>query len=226
MHRPPSTSSSPAPTLPERRGTALLEFRGLTVRFGDHVVLDRLDLALEAGRAVAVVGPNGAGKSTALRCAVGAEAPTSGEVLFDGAPLDETSPAFRASVAAALDDAASFPDLSVVEHLLVVAWAHGVDDPAVVDAAVVDCGLRSVRDNLPATLSSGQARRLALASCLVRPRRALVLDEPEQRLDESGHDWLRERLLAEKAAGTAVLFASHHSALVDAVADNVVTVAP
>ncbi|MDT5035073.1 MAG: type transport system ATP-binding protein, partial [Micromonosporaceae bacterium] len=64
-----------------------------------------------------------------------------------------------------------------------------------------------------------QRRRLALASCFVRPRRLLVLDEPEQRLDVRGRAWLADRLQREKAAGTSVLMASHDEELVDAVAD-------
>jgi ATPase subunit of ABC transporter with duplicated ATPase domains len=72
---------------------------------------------------------------------------------------------------------------------------------------------------VPPTLSSGQRRRLALASCFVRPRRLLVLDEPEQRLDALGKQWLTEQLGREKKQGAAVLMASHDPELVDAVAD-------
>src|SRR6266545_1005247 len=86
-------------------------------------------------------------------------------------------------------------------------------------SALTELGLDGARDQLPATLSSGQRRRLALASCFVRPRRLLVLDEPEQRLDTRGRAWLADRLRAEKAAGTAVLMASHDPDLVDAVAN-------
>jgi ATPase subunit of ABC transporter with duplicated ATPase domains len=75
---------------------------------------------------------------------------------------------------------------------------------------------------LPGTLSSGQKRRLALASAFVRPRRLLVLDEPEQRLDHAGLEWLAQRLNAEKAQGLAVLLVSHDANLVEAVADSVV----
>lgn len=84
---------------------------------------------------------------------------------------------------------------------------------------VAELGLVRVADQLSATLSSGERRRLALASCLVRPRRLLILDEPEQRLDTAGRRWLVERLRGEKAAGSAVLFASHDEQVVGAVAD-------
>jgi ABC-type multidrug transport system ATPase subunit len=196
----------------------VLTVRGLTRRFGTHVVLDGIDFSVEAGSIVVVLGPNGAGKTTLLRCIVGADRADAGEILFEGRPLDETEGEVRAGMAAALDDIDFFPDLSVVEHLELLAFAHGGDGTAVAEV-LGELGLGSARDQLPATLSSGQLRRLALASCFVRPRRLLVLDEPEQRLDVHGRRWLAERLLSEKAAGTAVLMASHDPELVERVAD-------
>jgi ABC-type multidrug transport system ATPase subunit len=124
----------------------------------------------------------------------------------------------RAIVAAALDDIDFFPDLSVVEHLELLSFAHG-GSAEPVEEVLTELGLARARDQLPATLSSGQRRRLALASCFVRPRRLLVLDEPEQRLDVGGRAWLADRLRRERAAGTAVLMASHDADLIEAVAD-------
>jgi ABC-type multidrug transport system ATPase subunit len=133
--------------------------------------------------------------------------------------VHETDARVRAGIATALDDIDFFPDISVVEHLELLAFAHGGDGSEVPEV-LAELGLDPARDQLPATLSSGQRRRLALASCFVRPRRLLVLDEPEQRLDVRGRDWLAERLLREKAAGTAVLMASHDPELVERVADQ------
>ncbi|MET1073600.1 MAG: ABC transporter ATP-binding protein [Umezawaea sp.] len=204
---------------------ALLDVRRLTKAFGGLTVLRQVSFKLHPGRATAIVGPNGAGKSTLLHCVVGSAAADSGAVLFDGAVLKESSADVRAAVASVLDDFDFFPDLSVAEHLGLYAHAHGTDEPDDVVAEVLDdLGLEAVADQLPATLSSGQRRRLALASCFVRPRRLLVLDEPEQRLDVAGRLWLAERLLAEKAAGVAVLLATHDAALLEAVADDRVDV--
>lgn len=197
----------------------LLEVRGLTRRFGAHTVFEDVEFELEEGAALALLGPNGAGKSTLLRCIVGADEADEGEVLFDGRPFDETEPGVRAALATVLDDVEFFPDLSAIEHLELHARAHGQSGDAV-EQVLVDLGLGSARDQLPATLSSGQRRRLALASCFVRPCRMLLLDEPEQRLDRAGRLWLAERLVREKDSGTAILLASHDPELVDVVADH------
>lgn len=201
-------------------GEALLELSGLTRRFGSLEVLSGVDVTLRAGQAAAVVGPNGSGKSTLLRCVVGADAPDAGEVRLDGRVVRESDPRFRAAVASLLDDMDFFPDLSVSEHLELLARAHGAPNPAEeIAAALIELRLDGAADQLPITLSSGQRRRLALASCLVRPRRLLLLDEPEQRLDTGGRRWLAKRLIREKAFGCAILMATHDDELVYEVSD-------
>lgn len=200
---------------------AVLQVTDLRRQYGDLVILDRVSLSVDEGQIAVVVGPNGSGKTTLLRCVVGADRPDAGEVLIDGRRSDEADPAVRAAVAAALDDIDFFPDLSVAEHLELTAYAHGVAGDGVAEV-VAELGLDRVRDQLPATLSSGQRRRLALASCLVRPHRLLILDEPEQRLDADGRAWLADRLLRERAAGVAVLIASHHAELTERIADTII----
>lgn len=148
----------------------LLCVHAVTRAFGALTVLDRIGFSLGAGECAAVVGPNGAGKSTLLRCVVGADRPDSGTITLDGAVVDEASAAMRAAVACSLDDPGCFPDLSVVEHLALCAVAHGVErHEELVARTLTDAGLDRVRDQLPPTLSSGQRRRLSLASCFVRP---------------------------------------------------------
>ena len=200
-----------------------LTVRGLIRTFGEVQLFSGLDIDVEPGTAVALVGPNGTGKTTVLRCITGADQPTDGTIEFNGQALDERSPAVRADLAIVMDDIDFFPDLSVVEHLDLIARAHSVTDAeAVVDAVLAELDLLGPAGQLPGTLSSGQRRRLALASAFVRPRRLLILDEPEQRLDEAGLEWLARRLLAEKRDGLAILMASHNAALVRRIADHVI----
>jgi len=201
----------------------LLRVRGLSRHFGEHEVVKDLDLDVMAGTAVALIGPNGSGKSTVLRCITGTDKPSDGTVHLDGRKLDERDPRIRSALAVVMDDIDFFPDLSVVEHLDLFARAHGVDDADdLVDEVLHDVGLMEQSGQLPGTLSTGQRTRLALASAFVRPRRLLVLDEPEQRLDKQGLGWLAERLNADKAGGLGILMASHDQSLIEAVADRTV----
>jgi ABC-type multidrug transport system ATPase subunit len=201
----------------------LLRVRGLRRRFGDVDVVADFNLDVRAGKAVALTGRNGSGKSTVLRCITGADRPTAGTVELDGVKVDERSPKIRRDLAVVMDDMDFFPDLSVVEHLDLFAQAHRVEDvEAVVDAVLQEVGLVPQSAQLPGTLSSGQRRRLALASAFVRPRRLLVLDEPEQRLDRAGLDWLAEGLNADMGDGLGIMLASHDEGLIVAVADRTV----
>ena len=208
-----------------RRNT-VLKVTHLTKSYGDNTIVDNFNLVVHEGEAIALTGRNGAGKSTVLRCIIGADRPTEGSVEVCGVRMSETNPDIRRNVATVIDDLDFFPDLSVVEHLDLLARAHGLPDPdATVDEVLKEVQLVPQAGQLPGTLSSGQRRRLALATAFVRPRKLLVLDEPEQRLDTEGVQWLAQRLQAERARGLAILMASHEPSLVKAVATREVRLA-
>ena len=205
------------------RKTPVLKVTNLTKAFGPVVIVDGFNLEVAAGEAVALTGRNGAGKSTVLRCLVGADRPDDGTIEVNGTPVSETNPQIRRDVATVIDDLDFFPDLSVVEHLDLLARAHGIPDAdAAVDEVLHEVQLVPQSGQLPGTLSSGQRRRLALATAFIRPRKLLILDEPEQRLDTEGLEWLAARLVAERQRGLAIVMASHEPMLVERVATRIV----
>ena len=205
------------------RKTPVLKVTNLTKAFGPVVIVDGFNLEVAAGEAVALTGRTGAGKSTVLRCLVGADRPDDGTIEVNGTPVSETNPQIRRDVATVIDDLDFFPDLSVVEHLDLLARAHGIPDAdAAVDEVLHEVQLVPQSGQLPGTLSSGQRRRLALATAFIRPRKLLILDEPEQRLDTEGLEWLAARLVAERQRGLAIVMASHEPMLVERVATRIV----
>lgn len=205
------------------RAHPAISVRKASRRFGDLCVFSDVNFDVTAGRCCAIVGANGAGKSTLLRCVIGADRLDHGSITVRGIPVDESSAAFRAAVAAVVGEPALFAHLTAHEHLQLVGVAHGVTDPYDSATRILDeVGLVEIADQLPVTMSSGQRHRLALGSALARPRKILVLDEPEQHLDTGGRAWLVEAINAEKHAGTAVLLVSHDHNLVTAVADETV----
>lgn len=196
----------------------VLKAEGLKKAYGPVTIVEGFNLQVREGEAVALVGRNGAGKSTVLRCLVGADRPDEGTVTICGNRMSETNPQIRRDLATVIDDLDFFPDLAVVEHLDLLARAHGIDHPDdLVDDVLEEVQLVQQAGQLPATLSSGQRRRLALATAFVRPRRVLVLDEPEQRLDVEGVEWLGRRLKDDMRDGLAVVLASHEPSLVEAI---------
>ena len=202
----------------------LLEVTDLEVGYG-LPVCPPISLAVAPGEVVAVIGANGSGKSTLLRTVVGLLNPLSGTLQMLGAGLDERSATFRASVASELGDEAFFPSLTVREHLLLTCYGHGVDDPDdVIDHQLEVFGLTERSTALPAALSSGQRRRLALAAAFARPRSLMILDEPEQRLDAAIRDALAGWLVEEREAGGSVLMATHDPVLLATAATRVLAI--
>jgi ABC-type multidrug transport system ATPase subunit len=216
------STPTPAGAGPAPGDAVLLHLDGVSRTYGDFAALQPLDLSVSAGECVALMGPNGSGKSTLLRIAAGRDRPTTGTVDFDGRPLSEEGLHARARIAVVGDSSGCYPDLTVREHLMLVAVGHGVGDPGDwVTWALADRRLTEKASALPSSLSSGQMQALLLASALVRPRELLILDEPEQRLDPQARRDLAERIEAERADRVAILLATHHTDLALAVADRV-----
>jgi len=203
---------------------ALLELSGVSRSYADRHALLPTDLTVASGQCVAVLGANGSGKSTLLRIAAGRDTPSTGQVSYAGRRMTADDPVVRTEIAVVGDLVSAYPDLTVREHLLLVAVAHGAGRSAgpLADRALRECRLDGHAAALPPSLSSGQQQALQLAAMLVRPRRLMVLDEPEQRLDPAARRWLAGLLRAEKAAGAALLLATHHAELAAAVADYVI----
>jgi ABC-type multidrug transport system ATPase subunit len=187
---------------------------------GSQLLFDDLDLSLPAGACAAVVGPNGAGKSTLLRCVVGDHRLDGGSITVMGYHPRDTSRRFRAAVSADLGENATFLDVSVTEHLKLLARTHRMGDVDI-DQTLINAGLADVGDRYPHALSTGQRQRFALAAAFLRPANLVVLDEPERGLDTAGQHWVRDQLRLIGTAGTAVIVATH-SDLIAASADMIV----
>lgn len=205
-------------------GSPLLHVRALAKRYDGVIALDGLDLAVERGSCVALLGHNGSGKSTAVRCIGGQLPPSEGRVLIDGRDAADDDVSTRATRAVVPDAPAFYPDLTVREHLELVATAHGLGAAldATISAVLEEFGLTSRAEALPQQLSSGLRQRAQLACGVVRPFDLLLLDEPTQYLDAASSDRLRTRMLAEKARGAGILVTTHDPDLVRGVADEVI----
>ncbi|MFS4505529.1 ATP-binding cassette domain-containing protein [Clavibacter sp. Sh2141] len=191
-------------------------------------LLRPVDLAVAAGDAVAVTGPNGAGKTTLLRVLAGLSRPSTGSARVQGRPVDERDPAFRRAVSGSIGHPPVARDLTLAEHLAVIAATWGADAEAARDRATAHLDrwqLASLARRFPHELSSGQSQLAALAMATVRPHDVLLLDEPEQRLDPERLQLVIRILREELDDGRTVVLATHSPVLRDAVARRTVALA-
>ncbi len=200
-----------------------LEVRQLTVRFGDTVAVDEVDLTVPSGSVVAVLGPSGCGKSTLLRAVAGLERMTTGTVSFDGDDLAGV-PTHRRGFALMFQDGQLFGHLDVganIAYPLRLRHRSQAEQRRRVEELLELVGLQGYAARLPATLSGGERQRVALARALAVEPRLLLLDEPLSALDRG----LRERLAADlreilHAAQVTAMLVTHDQEEAFAVADR------
>lgn len=196
--------------------TAVLQLEGVSVERDGHVLLERIDLRVDAGSTLALTGPSGSGKTTLLRAIVGLEAPSHGNIVVAGRTVSASGrihvPAEDRRIAIVFQDLGLWPHMSVGDHLRFALSGQRV--PKVQRAGRVERMLRSVglegRDSQrPATLSGGERQRLAIARALVTDPSILLLDEPLSNLDIVLKDELLALLstLLEPGEITAILVA-------------------
>lgn len=194
----------------------MLAVDDLTKRFGEKTVVDRLSLGAADGDEVFLTGANGAGKSTVVKCLAGTERCEYSGFRWNGTPCSPASSDHWRDFYAVADDFAWFPDLTVMDHLLMLGdERRGLEALDALDAA-------PLADRTLASLSTGQAQRAALATAGARPWKVLLLDEPEQRLDDDGVRRLADMLLRFLAAGRIVIAATHSQQLIDLVGGTIV----
>jgi lipoprotein-releasing system ATP-binding protein len=199
----------------------LLKAENISKRYdtaaGPVDVLDRSDLSLAPGDAVAIMGPSGSGKSTLLYLLGVLDTPTTGTIRLQGtdiATLNEKQAArFRNEhIGFVFQDHALLPQCTVLENVLVptlVAPAGPYEPRA--RKLLQRVGLSHRLEHFPAQLSGGEKQRCAIARALIREPQLLLCDEPTGNLDRASAVAVADLLLELHAAQNAILIVVTHS---------------
>ncbi len=220
---------------------ALLETRGLTIRFGGHLAVSDVDLDVEAGRISGLIGPNGAGKTTTFNMICGVLVPTSGRVNLGGKNITKvpTHKRSRLGVGRTFQRLEVFGSMTVRENVLVSAeirqnWSRtSPAGPSIlaadedlslsdeVDRILERLGLSDQASTRVGQLPTGQARLVELGRALAARPQALLLDEPASGLDDNETQDFAELLRNLAQSGLAILLVEHDMPLVMAVCDTI-----
>lgn len=197
---------------------------------GTLSILEKANLSLNSGEAIAVVGPSGSGKSTLLALLAGLDSASSGEVHLLDQPLHQLDEDGRAAVRAGqvgfvFQSFQLLPGLTALENVMLPLELASFGDARERARAQLDLvGLGSREKHLPSQLSGGEQQRVALARAFVVTPKVLFADEPTGNLDRATGDTIVELMFNLRAEqGSALVLVTHDQRLAER-CDRVLTV--
>jgi polar amino acid transport system ATP-binding protein/general L-amino acid transport system ATP-binding protein len=209
----------------------IVQLRGVRKAWGDHVVLQGVDLEVGVGEVVCVIGPSGAGKSTLIRCVNGLETFDAGHVAVDGVAVEQgpALAAVRAEAGMVFQDFNLFPHLTVLRNVTLAPMrVRGLDADAASERAerlLERVGVLDQADKYPEQLSGGQQQRVAIARALAMEPRVLLFDEPTSALDPEMVGEVLDVMRGLAGTGVTMIVVTHEMAFARQIADRVVFMA-
>ena len=221
--------------------TPLLQTRGLSKTFGGLKAVQNIDLSVGENRIVSVIGPNGAGKTTLFNCLSGIYRPDGGSITLGGRDITGRAPhqVSRLGLARTFQNIRLFPEMSVLENVLVAQFQHRSVAPLPLllrskrfcaaekqnrDEAMefLDfVGLARRAHAVSSNLAYGLQRRLEIARALATKPRLLLLDEPAAGMNPQETVEMVQLISRIRERGLAILLIEHHMKVVMTISDEI-----
>lgn len=204
-----------------------LELCGINKSFGNFKASNDANLRVEKGRLVGLLGPSGSGKTTILRMIAGLETPDSGDIMINGARVNDMDARLR-GIGFVFQNYALFRYMSVFENVAFGLRVKKETESAIkkrVGELMSLVGLEGFEDRFPSQLSGGQRQRVAFARAIAPNPQILLLDEPFAAIDakvrKDLRKWLRDTI---SALGVTSVFVTHDQDEAVEVADEIVVI--
>lgn len=194
----------------------------LTKQFGSAIAVDRLSATLTPG-VYGLLGANGVGKTTLMRMICDVLKPTSGSVVWNGAPIERLGERYRSVLGYLPQDFGYYPDFSALDFMLYLSALKGLDSKAAKRRSMelLDLvGLKNVAKRKVKTFSGGMKQRLGIAQAVINDPQVLVLDEPTAGLDPKERVRFRN-LISALAQDKVVILSTHIVSDVEYIADEI-----
>ena len=187
-----------------------LAIRQVTKTFGQHRVLDALDLDVQQGELLCLLGRNGAGKTTLLKILAGLLKPEAGSIWLDDRMVNYSESHARHAIGLVMHQPFLYEHLTGIENLRFYARIYQKpEDDAALEKALIRVGMQRFGGKPVRAYSRGMKQRLTIARALLHNPRVLLLDEPYTGLDLQGSLLFNQLMLEQKQHGHIVIMTTH-----------------
>ena len=190
----------------------LINLENISKSYGNHLVLDEMNLYIRENEFVTLLGPSGCGKTTTLRILGGFETPDTGRVIFDGKDITKL-PAYKRQLNTVFQKYALFTHMNIAENIAFGLKIKNksksyIDDK--IKYALKLVNLEGYENRMPDSLSGGQQQRIAIARAIVNEPKVLLLDEPLGALDlKLRQDMQYELIRLKNELGITFIYVTH-----------------
>lgn len=197
--------------------TPIIEFKNVSKKFDQKLVIDQLDLSINKGEIFVLVGPSGSGKTTTLKMINALSEPTDGDIYFKEKRIKEYNiQKMRWQMGYVLQQIALFPTMDVKQNIEVIpemlGWSKK-DRSEAVDRLLTQVKLdpEQYRHRMPKELSGGEQQRIGILRALAANPEIILMDEPFSALDPISRNSLQELVLdLHQELGTTIIFVTHN----------------
>lgn len=200
----------------QETGVHCIEYKNIRMAYGEKVIIENFNLAVEKGEFVTIIGSSGCGKTTILKMVNGLVRPVSGKILIDGRSIREMDlTALRRNIGYAIQGSVLFPHMTVEKNIAYVPNLINKKDKAKTAQAVEKwmriVGLdEELKTRYPSEISGGQQQRVGIARALAASPEILLMDEPFGAVDEITRSSLQDEIARiHRETGITILFVTH-----------------
>ena len=203
----------------------IIDLKDITVKYGDNVILDKLNLSINKKEFITLLGPSGCGKTTTLRCIAGFVDPNGGDIVFEGKVINDIPPHKR-KVNTIFQRYALFSHMNVFENVAFGPEIQKMSKPEIrktVAEMLELVNLKGFEKRSVGSLSGGQQQRVAIVRALANRPHVLLLDEPLGALDlKLRKDMQKELKAIQKRLGITFIYVTHDQEEALSMSDRVV----
>jgi ABC-2 type transport system ATP-binding protein len=203
----------------------ILTVSSLTKHFKTQRVLNGISFDVRRGEILCILGPNGAGKSTTINIMTGVLAKSSGEISFNGQPVEQQLRSYKQSLGIVPQDITLYEELSPEKNIAFFASLYGLHGKVLkkaVDDALVFAGLEQRRHDKVKTFSGGMKRRLNIACAIAHKPELVIMDEPTVGIDPQSRNHILDSIKKLKDQGMTVIYTTHYMEEVETIASRII----